>query len=49
MSYNAKVFNVMIASPNDVLQEREIIREIVYDWNAANSLYREIGLIKYSE
>jgi hypothetical protein len=45
MSYNAKVFNVMIASPGDVASERSIIRDVVYEWNAVNSQSREIVLL----
>jgi hypothetical protein len=43
MSYPATVFDVMIASPGDVLGEREIARSVVYDWNAAHS--RATGII----
>ena len=37
MSYPAVVFRVMIATPNDVQVERDIIREVIHDWNAQNS------------
>lgn len=37
MSYEAKVFKVMIASPGDVHEERQIIREVIYDWNTIHS------------
>ena len=37
MGYNARVFNVMIASPSDVASERSIVREVIYDWNAVHS------------
>ncbi|MDZ7597918.1 MAG: hypothetical protein U5J82_06450 [Desulfobacterales bacterium] len=41
-----KVFNVMIASPGDVASERNIIREMLYEWNAAcDSAVREIVLL----
>ena len=30
--FNAKVFYVMIASPADVLEERQIVRDIVIEW-----------------
>lgn len=42
MSYEAKVFNVMIASPGDVASERSIIREVIYEWNAVHSRLRNI-------
>ncbi|WP_404336604.1 DUF4062 domain-containing protein [Planococcus rifietoensis] len=45
MSYNAKVFNVMIASPNDVASERTIVRDVIYEWNAIHSLTRNIVLL----
>jgi hypothetical protein len=37
MAYDAKIYNVMIASPGDVELERSIVREVVADWNAANA------------
>ena len=45
MSYNARVFNVMIASPSDVTSEREIVREVLYDWNAVHSERENIVLL----
>jgi len=45
MSYDAKVFNVMIASPGDVASERNIIREMLYEWNAVHSRSRKIVLL----
>ena len=45
MSYNAKVFNIMIASPEDVACERSIFRDVVYEWNAVNSEARNIVLL----
>lgn len=37
MSYNAKVYKVFIASPNDVANERNVIRSVLARWNAINS------------
>ena len=37
MSYIATVIPVMIASPGDVLQEREEVRKAIYSWNDINS------------
>ncbi|WP_026224140.1 hypothetical protein [Marinobacter gelidimuriae] len=37
MSYKATVIPVMIASPGDVADEREIIRSIIHDWNDVNA------------
>ena len=45
MSYDAKVFNVMIASPGDVAAERSVIRDVIYEWNAINSQIRNIVLL----
>lgn len=44
MSYTAKVYKVMIASPSDVTKERDIIKEVLNDWNAANAEKRKIIL-----
>lgn len=41
----AKVYKVMIASPNDVVHERNIIREVIYEWNAVNSDSRNTVLL----
>ena len=45
MSYDARVFNVMIASPSDVASERTIVREVIYDWNAVHSERENIVLL----
>jgi hypothetical protein len=45
MSYESKVFNVMIASPGDVASERSIIRDVIYEWNAVHSQRRNIVLL----
>jgi len=45
VSYEAKVFNVMIASPGDVASERTIIRDVIYEWNAVHSESRNIVLL----
>jgi hypothetical protein len=45
MSFYAKVFKVMIASPADVLNERDIIRNALVKWNAVNSESRKIVLL----
>ena len=45
MSYDARVFNVMIASPSDVADERTIVREVIYDWNAVHSERENIVLL----
>lgn len=45
MSYEAKVYNLMIASPGDVEEERKICREVIYDWNVVNSKTKKIVLM----
>lgn len=37
MSFSANVFNVLIASPSDVPEEREAIAASLHEWNALNS------------
>lgn len=37
MSYTATVYNVMIASPSDVSEERVICREVIHEWNVVHS------------
>lgn len=37
MAYLATVIPVMIASPGDVAEEREIIRSVIHDWNDVNA------------
>lgn len=45
MSYKAEVFKVMIASPSDINEERNIVREVLSEWNAVNSETRKIVLL----
>ena len=37
MPYSAEVYKVMIASPSDVATERQVIRDVVNEWNAIHS------------
>ena len=37
MAFNATIYNVFIASPSDVSEERDIAREVIYEWNELNS------------
>ncbi len=48
MPYDAKVYQVMIASPNDVDRERQIAAEIVLEWNIANSQRAGVVLLPAS-
>jgi hypothetical protein len=45
MPYTAKVFNVMLASPNDVFDERQAATETVHEWNNIHSLTKKIILM----
>lgn len=45
MSYEAKVFRVLIASPSDVEEEREIAVKTIQEWNDLNSAERQIVLL----
>lgn len=45
MSYDAKVFRVLIASPSDVTDEREIAVKTIQEWNDLNSPERQIVLL----
>lgn len=44
MSYQATVIPIMIASPGDVAVERNIIREVIHDWNDVNSASSKVML-----
>lgn len=37
MAYRATVIPIMIASPGDVTEEREIVRSVIHDWNDVNA------------
>ena len=37
MSYNASVYQILIASPSDVQEERQLVRELIINWNAVHS------------
>ena len=43
MSFDAKAFRVLIASPSDVRDEREVIAKAIHDWNARNA--EEKGMV----
>ncbi|MFJ5623385.1 hypothetical protein ACIQD3_11725 [Peribacillus loiseleuriae] len=45
MAFEAKVLQVLIASPSDVQQERIKITETIYQWNALNSEEQKIVLL----
>ena len=43
MAFNANVVTLMIASPSDVAEERRIVREVLYEWNAVHM--KEQGIV----
>jgi hypothetical protein len=45
MSYRADVYKVMIASPNDVPEERQLVRQVIHEWNSVHSEDRGIVLM----
>lgn len=45
MAYDARVFQILIASPGDVPEERDIVTEVVHEWNQVNSRERSIVLL----
>jgi len=45
MSFDAKVFRILIASPGDVEEERSIIPEIIDEWNTINAVHTKVILM----
>jgi cold shock CspA family protein len=45
MAYEAKVFRLLIASPSDVEEEREIAVKTIQEWNDLNSHERQVVLL----
>lgn len=45
MSFDAKVYKILIASPGDVAEEREAIPQIIADWNNMNSEPNKVVLL----
>lgn len=45
MPYDARVLQILIASPGDVQSERAIISELIYEWNYTNSRERSVVLL----
>ena len=48
MAFNAKAVEIIIASPNDVSDERHIVREVLAEWNAIHARDREVILLPLS-
>lgn len=45
MSFDAKIFRILIASPGDVQVERDLIPEIINDWNTINAESTKVVLL----
>jgi hypothetical protein len=45
MAYSANVVEIMIASPDDVVKERQVVQDVIYEWNCINSAERHIVLL----
>src|ERR1700735_4926027 len=44
MPRQSTVYEILIASPSDVITERVVLAEVVQDWNSANARTRGISL-----
>ncbi len=45
MSNYVRLIRVFISSPDDVVRERDIVRELIYDWNSIFSIANKIVLL----
>lgn len=45
MSFESLVYNVMIASPSDVAAERDVARDVIFEWNVVHSISRHLVLL----
>lgn len=45
MSYNSRVYRILIASPSDVGEEREVAAKVIQEWNDLYSLTRKVTLL----
>ncbi len=45
MSYESTVYRILIASPSDVDEEREVAARVIQDWNDLNSFSKKIVLL----
>lgn len=43
MAHQAIILNVIIASPSDVAEERQLVRDAIYEWNAIHS--KQFGIM----
>ena len=45
MSYQSTVYRILIASPSDVFEEREVTTRLIQNWNDVNSFSKKIVLL----
>ena len=45
MPFNANVFRVMIASPSDLSEERQVVAEVLHDWNSQHASAENVILL----
>ena len=45
MSFKAEIYRVLIASPSDLAEERQIATDAINDWNAQNAVSEAIVLL----
>ncbi|RKR81310.1 OST-HTH/LOTUS domain-containing protein [Mucilaginibacter gracilis] len=45
MAFDAKIFRVLVASPGDVGNERDVIPDVINDWNAINAMISKVVLM----
>jgi hypothetical protein len=45
MAFTAAVYRILIASPGDVIEERRVIPEVVYAWNASHAAAMRVVLL----
>ncbi len=45
MTFKASVYRVLIASPGDLSEERGIIEDVIYDWNATHAIEDQVVLL----
>jgi hypothetical protein len=45
MSFKAEVYRVLIASPSDLAEERQVATDAINEWNALHSLGESVVLL----
>ncbi len=45
MPFKGEIYRVLIASPSDLAEERQVATEAINDWNAQHALAEEIVLL----